>query len=125
MTAYPTTPGTWAEANALLGKRDSRKVGNNTYVQRRSNGFALRLHNTDIVGYHPNGVITLHTGGWVTVTTKDRLNSVLRRFGWNITQRNHQWTVHNFQNGITTPFTEGFVLPTGGAAPATPAFAAV
>lgn len=37
--------------------------------------MAVRLHNTDVVTYHPDGTATLYTGGWMTVTTKDRINA--------------------------------------------------
>lgn len=58
-----------------LGKRDSRKVGNNTYLKRRGNEtIALRLHATDIVTWHSDGRTVLDSGGWLTVTTKARMN---------------------------------------------------
>lgn len=37
-------------------------------------GIAVRLHNTDIVIYQPDGSVVLNTGGWYTVTTKDRIH---------------------------------------------------
>jgi hypothetical protein len=51
-----------------------RKIGNNTWLERRGDDIAVRLHDTDIVVYHPDGSITLDTGGWFTVTTKARMN---------------------------------------------------
>jgi hypothetical protein len=36
--------------------------------------YAIRLHNTDVVTLHPDGCYTLDSGGWRTVTTKDRIN---------------------------------------------------
>ena len=36
--------------------------------------LAIRLHSTDVVTYYPNGKIMIDSGGWRTVTTKDRIN---------------------------------------------------
>src|ERR1700677_1463884 len=63
-------------ANAKLTGRcqNSRKVANNTYLQRRGEDIALKLHQTDVVTLHPDGSITLNSGGWHTVTTKARIS---------------------------------------------------
>lgn len=37
----------------------------------------IRYHFTDIVTFHPNGAITVYTGGWNTLTTRARLNAFL------------------------------------------------
>lgn len=95
------------EALTLLGKRDSKKVDHNTYLQTREGGkIALRLHATDIVTYNPDGSMTLATGGWQTVTTKDRLNNALRPFAY-ISQSRGVWSIdvrgetYRFQSGMT------------------------
>lgn len=52
-----------------------KKAANNTYVERRdADTIAVRLHDTDVVTYHADGRITLDTGEWYTVTTKERIN---------------------------------------------------
>lgn len=54
----------------------SRKLGNNTYAERRSDGgIAVKLHATDVVTHYPDGRAVYATGGWRTVTTKERMNS--------------------------------------------------
>lgn len=59
-----------------LGKRVTRKLQNNTYLQRRENGdIAILLHLTDVVTFKRDGRIILDSGGWLTVTTKDRMNT--------------------------------------------------
>jgi hypothetical protein len=60
----------------LTGRcKERRKLGNNTYLVRRSEtAIAVLLHSTDIVTFHSNGDIDIYTGGWNTVTTKDRIN---------------------------------------------------
>jgi hypothetical protein len=60
----------------LRGGRDpnSRPLQNNTRVERRGEDIAVRLHATDVVVWHPDETFELFTGGWYTVTTKDRIN---------------------------------------------------
>lgn len=77
-----TTATTYREFDALLHRKGtdkpipSRKISNNTYAQRRGNGdIAVKLHGTDVVTFHPDESITLDTGGWHTVTTKQRMNA--------------------------------------------------
>jgi len=83
----------YQSATAQLTGRNSqrRKVGNNTYLERRGEDIAIRLHNTDIITFHQNGEITLNTGGWTTVTTKARMNEFLE--GWYISQSKGQWYI--------------------------------
>lgn len=58
-----------------LGSRDRRKLENNTYIRQEADGnIYVRLHTTDIIILSPDDTFTLNTGGWQTVTTKDRLN---------------------------------------------------
>ena len=60
----------------LTGRcQQSRKLQNNTYLQRRGQDIAVRLHSTDVVTFHPNGDVSLASGGWDTITTKDRIRS--------------------------------------------------
>jgi len=67
----------YEEANTQLTGRcaQRRKVANNTWLERRGGDIAVRLHDTDVVTYHDDGAITLDTGRWFTVTTKDRMNT--------------------------------------------------
>lgn len=65
----------FVKANETLGKRDRKKVGNNTWMERLGNGsIAVILHSTAVVVIHPDGTFTLDSGGWQTVTTKSRIN---------------------------------------------------
>jgi hypothetical protein len=75
---------TYERANELLTGRCSvrRKLGNNTYLERRDSNIVIRLHNTDIMIFNPNGDVTLESGGWRTVTTKARLNEYLAARVW-------------------------------------------
>lgn len=52
----------------------SRFVDRNTVEITYNNGDkAIRLHNTNIITFKNNGDIILNSGGWKTLTTKDRL----------------------------------------------------
>lgn len=76
---------TYEELDARLGKRNTRKIANNTYIERRFRAFdnemimsiAVRLHQTDVVTFHDDNTATLCTGGWPTMVTKDRINTAL------------------------------------------------
>src|SRR6266404_3101911 len=76
----------YQEADAKLTGRcsTSRKLENNTYLERRSSfladkTIAVRLHRTNILTFYPDGRIKLCTGGYSSVTTHDRLNTYLPR----------------------------------------------
>jgi hypothetical protein len=60
-----------------------KRIANNTVRYERSNGdIVWRLHNTDVVTKHPDDTYTLNSGGWKTVTTKDRINTYFPGSVW-------------------------------------------
>jgi hypothetical protein len=100
---------THAEAVKMVrGKRnaDRRKVGNNTYAEILYDGtVAIKLHNTYVVKINPNGTYTLNSGGWQTVTTKDRINQYSPRY---VFQKNYEWFVKI--DDKVFPFEDGMVV---------------
>ena len=82
-------------------KRNSRKVGNNTYAEILPNGsVGIMLHSTYVVKIHPDNSATLNSGGWHTSTTKDRINqySPVRVY-----QRKGQWYLESgeeYEDGV-------------------------
>lgn len=54
--------------------RDSLGLENNTVAVRRPDGIAVRLHETDVVTFRDDGTVVLDSGGWDTLTTRDRLH---------------------------------------------------
>lgn len=52
-----------------------RPVARNTRLYKRGEDYAIQLHETDVVTFHTDGTVTLNSGGWRTMTTKDRINS--------------------------------------------------
>jgi hypothetical protein len=89
----------------LTGRnKDRRKLTHNTYVERRGDDIAIRLHETDVLTFRPDGSVSYDTGGWFTVTTKDRMN----RYGpTHISSRQGRW----FAWG--TPYVDGMTVRDG------------
>ena len=83
-------PKSFSEAQLALKGKQSRKLGNNTFLEDLPGlqFIGVRLHNTYIVRFHYNGKVTLHTDGWRTVTTKDRINEFV---SGRVYQKNHVW----------------------------------
>lgn len=103
---------THAEAVAMVrGKtnRDSRKIGNNTYAEILHDGsVGIMLHSTYVVKIHEDNTYTLQTGGWYTLTTKDRINQYAPGY---VKQKKGEW-FYNHTNGKTYPFVDGMVVGT-------------
>lgn len=72
----------------------ARPIENNTRVVSRGEDFAVQLHDTDVVTFHKDGSVTLDSGGWLTVTTKDRMNRYLGDRG-RIGSDRGVWFVYN------------------------------
>lgn len=96
MDAQPN-PRNYAEALEVLGKYNARKIANNTYLEKFDAMFhdsvpsiGIRLHGTYVVKFYANGTTELNSGGYRTVTTKDRMNRYLP-FGARIWQQDGTW----------------------------------
>lgn len=101
----------YTELDAQLTGRnhDRRKLANNTYAERRGEAIAIRLHDTDVLTFNPDGSIVATTGGWKTSTTKDRINSYSPLRIW---QKSGRWFVGN--NGSTIEFQDGLTIQPDG-----------
>lgn len=95
----------WRDYIAQGRDKQSRPIDNNTTVRLIDGGVAIRLHATDVVTLRDDGRAVLSSGGWATVTTKDRINkyapaSVYSRAGvWYIDDRDDTPTL--FYDGMT------------------------
>ena len=105
---------TYSELVALIrGKnnRSQRKIDNNTTGYIEYDGSAsVELHSTKVVVLYPNGLVKLQSGGWMTPTTKDRMN---RYSPVRVTQRKGEWYVGSrCSDGCTNefPFIENMVV---------------
>lgn len=95
----------------LVGK--PRKIANNTFLYVTEKGETItRLYDTDIVIVDAKSKVTLNSGGYRTITTKDRMNAALQTLsaGWRIWQEKGLWFVSGGPKG-TVPYYDGMVLP--------------
>jgi hypothetical protein len=90
---------------------ESKIIANNTVEYVRENGDrVIRLHLTDIVTFKANGSVVYDSGGWQTVTTKERMN----RFGSgevDIWQKNKIWWAD--YHGATYAYADGITFHNG------------
>jgi hypothetical protein len=104
-------PTTYDQAGEALKGRPYRTIANNTGLYARTDSsVTLRLHTTDVITFRPDGALVLNSGGWSTVTTKQRINAVIRAHGWNVYAEARVWYVAH-RSGATFKFREGFVIP--------------
>jgi len=84
------------EAKELLKtarvQANGKKINHHTYVVPDGENVAIKLHETNIVTFHPDGTIILDSGGWRTAVTKDRMNNALCG-QLQITARNGIWYI--------------------------------
>lgn len=87
-----------------------KTIENKTTIRKLDDGtIAIQHHATDIVLAKPNGSFTLNTGGWMSLTTKERLNrySPARIFQ----ERGLFWISYD---GEKFPFKDGIVVKANG-----------
>jgi hypothetical protein len=90
-----------------VSKSKGEKIANNTLRIENEDGYSIRLHDTNILTFK-NGSVTLYSGGWQTKVTKERINAYLP--GFQIKQKNFEWTVVNTITGETIPFEDGMTI---------------
>lgn len=110
---------TFAEAEARFSRRkrnDRVKLANNTYLRYLHEPFrpyyGVQLHNTVIIFIDENDNISLETGGYRTVTTKDRINRLTPHW-LRVFSRDYEWRVQiTDKDGevYEYPFCEGFTV---------------
>lgn len=120
MAKLKATPKNFAEALEWLWRnapgRSSARLGNNTYLEFFSGGgIVVRFHNTRIVWFREDEAqsVQLFTGGYRTVTTKERINQFILGY---VFQKKGKWFVASGQAdghiNFNAPreFVEGFTL---------------
>lgn len=105
----------YSDAAAFLSggrNKSSRSIANNTRVERiDAETIGIRLHDTYVVKIHSDGSWQLFTGGWYTVTTKDRINLFApTRVG----SDRGRWYVYSDDWENRTPFFEGIAVSQNG-----------
>jgi hypothetical protein len=89
--------------------RDQRKLANNTYGSIIGDTVYVRLHATDIAVITPT-TATYNTGGWYTVTTKERINRWLPA-GLRVWSEKGIWRLGGA--GIIARFRDGITITDG------------
>jgi hypothetical protein len=74
--------------NLYESSRNTKQKGRNDRLEKNRGGVSYYLFDNEIAFYNPeNKTIALSDCGWMTITTKDRLNGL----GANITQKKFVW----------------------------------
>lgn len=98
---------------AVPGYAKARIIANNTLRIEYPTYFTIRLHNTDILIFENNSV-SLHTDGWYTNTTRDRINRYLPK-GYQIYTHKNEWYLlikgkkYPFKNGVQIDLNTDYV----------------
>lgn len=94
-----------SDLRAFVGARWSRRLAHNTYVEQLPHAdLAIRLHATRILTFHSDGSFTVNSGGYRTVTTKQRLNALLPA-GYRVYSLRYVWHISTPEG--TFPFCDG------------------
>ena len=87
----------------------SKFVANNTVEWTDVNGVRyIRLHDTNILAFLPDGWVRFNTNGWQTPTTKDRMNN-FGPPGVQIYQCRRVWYVRNGFDGPECVYQDGMM----------------
>jgi hypothetical protein len=86
--------------------------GRHTRLERvDDHTVGVRLHETLVATVTEGGKLTVDTGGWRTVTTKERINEILHRVGLGVYARKGEWFWNDFRGTgeveVGAAFTEG------------------
>jgi hypothetical protein len=100
----------YAYYNGVLQGRNhaQKKLANNTYAERYSDSINIRLYDTNIIKFFPDGRIVLDSGKYRTVTTKDRINQFSPV---NIRQEKSKWYI--MYNNRESVFYDGITVKNG------------
>lgn len=87
-----------------------RVLANNTRgVRNDDDSIGVVLHQTEVLRFHPDGTVTINTGGWATATTKDRINAFLPA-PLQVVSDKGQWYVRNYRQDARVLFYDGMVV---------------
>lgn len=108
---YHTCDRQWRETR-------KRKLYNNTRLVEVDGGlsYGIKLHSTIVLKFYPDGRIVFNTGGWHTVTTKERFNRYSPASVWS---NRGTWMLgwagetYLYQDGITLHTATGLVTDQG------------
>ena len=96
----------------VTAKRVPLAKKGNTTVTEDDNWVTVTLHSTAVVLLdRTNNIVYLTSGGWHTVTTKQRINQASREYnlGLHVYQKNWDWYVA-LPGGDTVDFTDNMAI---------------
>jgi hypothetical protein len=108
LTTYDSAARHESLVKPIRGDKDGTKplgARNKKYynIRKDGNDIVVRMHNTDIVRYHPDDTLTINNGGWVSPTTHDMFSMLL---GLRMHTQHHRAWVHCFNRsaiGMSAP----------------------
>lgn len=104
-------PTSYADALAILGSKDARTIGYNTYLEvdpYDADTIHVRLHNTNIVSFYADSdSVRVNTGGWNTTTTRERMNRYLPE-GFRVSNSKRVMYM-GLPDGTRVPFQNGYL----------------
>ena len=65
--------------------------------------ISVFYHRTAVLTYHEDGAVTINTGGWDTVSTRNLISGYLPRHIRLYRDRNRNWIYIRNSNGVGTP----------------------
>jgi hypothetical protein len=92
------------ELSEELGGKDRKKIAGNTYAIKDGGDIHVKLYDTNVVTHKSDGSIKLDSGGFMTKTTKSRINDFSDA---QVYQKKGDWFVdykgktHDFKDGMT------------------------
>ena len=108
----------YSEAKAILDEsrnKNSKKLESNTYLKRHEDeSIGVRLHDTDVINLYPDGSFRLNTGGWETVTTKDRIVNYIPNCGVRLFSERGVWLLANQKDCFVYQFIDGILIEADG-----------
>ncbi len=111
-------PNNYLQALKMLNGSDARTIGYNTYLEKdswESGTIHVRLHATNIVTFYAcTDSVRVNTGGWQTITTRERMNRYLPEGFRVFNSKRVMWM--GLPDGTRVEFQDGFLcIPSAGA----------
>lgn len=88
-----------------------QKIGSHaTTVRQKAGVLSVVYHATEVVKASAD-TITLDSGGYLTATTKTRINQAANQYdlGFNVSQKARKWSVY-MRDGRVIPFVDGMEI---------------
>jgi len=105
-------PYSFADCVELLAKRNTKKLKNNTYLEKiDEKTFGIKFHDTYVVKIFDSGLYELNTGGYKTKTTKVRMSEFSPIA---VCQKRGEWFIFNYKKNTTIPFYNGVMVDKNG-----------